>query len=325
MIVEDVLYGSFEIETVLADLILSKEVQRLKDVHMAGPAFLINSTWNETRYEHSLGVMLLIRKLGGSIEEQIAGLLHDVSHTAFSHVVDLALANEADDYHEKIKQRILETSAIPDILKKYGYDYQKLLLNDEQWSLLEQEAPLLCCDRIDYTLREVYRYFSVSIDEIHPFLTAIKIISGKIVLESIGWAEWFVDQYKKIVIDFFYDPRNIFSYDWMAKIIRLGLDNNSLTEADLLMTDNQFLATLKLINSDRIQELLEKINQSPNYTVVTSNEEYDIFQKKKLRLVDPLVEVDDEVVPVSKVSIDVRKKIEKMRFSSEQGIYLKLT
>lgn len=325
MIVEDVLYGSFEIETVLADLILSKEVQRLKDVHMAGPAFLINSTWNETRYEHSLGVMLLIRKLGGSIEEQIAGLLHDVSHTAFSHVVDLALANEADDYHEKIKQRILETSAIPDILKKYGYDYQKLLLNDEQWSLLEQEAPLLCCDRIDYTLREVYRYFSVSIDEIHPFLTAIKIISGKIVLESIGWAEWFVDQYKKIVIDFFYDPRNIFSYDWMAQIIRLGLDNNSLTEADLLMTDNQFLATLKLINSDRIQELLEKINQSPNYTVVTSNEEYDIFQKKKLRLVDPLVEVDDEVVPVSKVSIDVRKKIEKMRFSSEQGIYLKLT
>lgn len=325
MIVEDVLYGSFEIETVLADLILSKEVQRLKDVHMAGPAFLINSTWNETRYEHSLGVMLLIRKLGGSIEEQIAGLLHDVSHTAFSHVVDLALANEADDYHEKIKQRILETSAIPDILKKYGYDYQKLLLNNEQWSLLEQEAPLLCCDRIDYTLREVYRYFSVSIDEIHPFLTAIKIISGKIVLESIGWAEWFVDQYKKIVIDFFYDPRNIFSYDWMAQIIRLGLDNNSLTEADLLMTDNQFLATLKLINSDRIQELLEKINQSPNYTVVTSNEEYDIFQKKKLRLVDPLVEVDDEVVPVSKVSIDVRKKIEKMRFSSEQGIYLKLT
>lgn len=325
MIVEDVLYGSFEIEAVLADLILSKEVQRLKDVHMAGPAFLINSTWNETRYEHSLGVMLLIRKLGGSIEEQIAGLLHDVSHTAFSHVVDLALANEADDYHEKIKQRILEASSIPEVLKKYGYDYQKLLLNDEQWGLLEQEAPLLCCDRIDYTLREVYRYFSVSIDEIHQFLTAIKIISGKIVLESIDWAEWFIDQYKKIVIDFFYDPRNIFSYEWMAQIIQLGLANNSLTKTDLLMADNQFLATLKLINSDKIQKLLEKINQPPNYTVVSSNEEYDIFQKKKLRLVDPLVEVNDEVIPVSKVSSDVRKKIGKMRFSSEKGIYLKLT
>lgn len=325
MIVEDVLYGSFAVEAVLADLILSKDVQRLKDIHMAGPAFLINPTWNETRFEHSLGVMLLIRKLGGSVEEQIAGLLHDVSHTAFSHVVDLAFANETDDYHEKIKQRIVEASAIPDILKNYGYEYQKLLLNDKQWGLLEQEAPLLCCDRIDYTIREIYRYFSVSIDEIHQFLTTIKIISGKIVLASIDWAEWFIHQYKKIVIDFFYDPRNICSYHWMAQIIQLGFANKSLTEADLLMTDNQFLATLKGIKSDNIQALLEKINQPLKYSIVSSSEEYDIFQKKKLRLVDPLVAVNDAVVPVSKVSSEIRKKIEKMRCSSEEGIYLKLT
>jgi HD superfamily phosphohydrolase len=32
--------------------------------------------------------MLLVRRLGASLEEQIAALLHDVSHTAFSHVID---------------------------------------------------------------------------------------------------------------------------------------------------------------------------------------------------------------------------------------------
>lgn len=32
--------------------------------------------------------MLLNRQLDASMEEQIVALLHDVSHTAFSHVID---------------------------------------------------------------------------------------------------------------------------------------------------------------------------------------------------------------------------------------------
>ena len=32
--------------------------------------------------------MLLVRKAGGSAEAQAAALLHDIAHTALSHVVD---------------------------------------------------------------------------------------------------------------------------------------------------------------------------------------------------------------------------------------------
>lgn len=94
------IYGVYKIEQVLEDLINSKPVQRLRGGHQGGASYLVNPKWNVTRYEHSVGVMLLIRKLGGSLEEQIAGLLHDVSHTAFSHVVDFALDQKAENYHE---------------------------------------------------------------------------------------------------------------------------------------------------------------------------------------------------------------------------------
>lgn len=110
ILVKDILYGNFIVEPVLEALINSKAVQRLKNVHMAGPAYLTNSLWNETRYEHSIGVMLLVRKLGGSIEEQAAALLHDVSHTASSHTVDIVLGNKDENYHEIIKREIVEES-----------------------------------------------------------------------------------------------------------------------------------------------------------------------------------------------------------------------
>ncbi|OJG24721.1 hypothetical protein RU98_GL001263 [Enterococcus caccae] len=324
MIVEDVLYGSFEVEEILAALILSDEVQRLKDIHMAGPAYLINPVWNETRYEHSVGVMLLIRRLGGSLEEQIAGLLHDVSHTAYSHVIDLALANEADDYHEKIKFQLIEKSALPLILNDYGFDYQQILSHDEQWSLLEQDAPLVCCDRIDYTLREVQRYFSVPLEEIQQFLNAINIIEKQIILNSSEWAIWFIDQYRKVVIDFFYDPLNICSYEWMAQAIRIGLRNQEVTLDDLLMTDSAFLKKLKASNSAEIQQLLNKMDHPPKYIVCSIEDNYTIYQKKKRRFVDPLVEVAGKVAPVSAISQIAKTKIDKILDDSEKGIFLKV-
>lgn len=74
--IKDFIYGEFEIDDVLVDLINCDAVQRLKNIHQVGATYLVKEDLDVTRYEHSVGVMLLIRLLGGSLEEQIAGLLH---------------------------------------------------------------------------------------------------------------------------------------------------------------------------------------------------------------------------------------------------------
>lgn len=76
MKIKDDIYGDFEIEGVLEELINTKEFQRLKNIHQGGASYLVNPNCNVSRYEHSIGVMLLIRLLGGRIEEQIAGSLN---------------------------------------------------------------------------------------------------------------------------------------------------------------------------------------------------------------------------------------------------------
>ena len=121
MKIKDDIYGDFEIEGVLEELINTKKFQRLKNIHQGGASYLVNPNWNVTRYEHSVGTMLLIKKMNGTIEEQIAGLLHDISNTAFSHVVDFALNKSNEDYHEEIYEKIIEHSGIPEILIKHGF------------------------------------------------------------------------------------------------------------------------------------------------------------------------------------------------------------
>ncbi|SIQ09126.1 HD domain-containing protein [Peribacillus simplex] len=123
----DSVYGNNIVEGVLEELIVSKPVPRMKGIHQGGASYLVNEKWDVTRFDHSLGVILLIKELGGSLEEQIAGLLHDLSHTAFSHVIDFVLDCKDEDYHEKIYDHVIMESEIPFILKKYGYDCESSL------------------------------------------------------------------------------------------------------------------------------------------------------------------------------------------------------
>jgi HD superfamily phosphohydrolase len=90
--------------------------------------------------------------LGGSELEQIAGLLHDISHTAFSHVGDYVFDNTDEDYHEKVFAEVLCKSEVPDVLLSYGYNVNQILYGI--FDILEQPLPSLCADRLDYTLRD---------------------------------------------------------------------------------------------------------------------------------------------------------------------------
>ncbi|MGC8537910.1 MAG: HD domain-containing protein, partial [Candidatus Micrarchaeia archaeon] len=99
MQVSDPVYGGFEIENeAIIDLMKSKPMERIKHISQQGipREFNFKGATNHGRYEHCVGVMLLLRKLGASDEEQIAGLLHDVSHTAFSHTADMVFGSYAD-------------------------------------------------------------------------------------------------------------------------------------------------------------------------------------------------------------------------------------
>lgn len=321
MIIEDI-YGVTEItEPVLIDLLHSKPVQRLKGIYQAGAGFFVQPKWNTTRYEHSVGALILVRKLGASLEEQIAALLHDVSHTAFSHTVDYALGRANEDYHEEIFDEIVRRSEIPSILRSHGYSTN--LLNDiEKWTLLEKNAPDLCGDRIDYTLRDQYNYGFIAAEEIHSFLHTLIVIDGTICISSLEQAEWFVNIYYQEVIDFFLDPLNVYAYQLLAKALNYSFKQNIITKNELLLEDEQVMNRLRSSQNIKLKEMLNRL--SPGVQVEEKKEDYEFYQKNKLRLIDPLVFIDNKTVRASSLSPQVHTMNKLARERTERGTYVKL-
>ncbi|QWU43988.1 MULTISPECIES: HD domain-containing protein [Bacillus] len=322
MIISDVIYGEFEVDKVLEELILSKPVQRLKGVHQAGASYLMNEKWDVTRFDHSVGVMLLIKKLGGSVEEQIAGLLHDVSHTAFSHVIDYVFDNENESYHEEIFGAVVKKSEIPAILSKYGYNYEDTLLDDSKWTLLERSAPELCADRVDYTLRDMYTYGYVSLEEVHSFLDDLIAVDGKMVLQSIEIAEWFTETYYKEVIDFFMKPMNIYGNDMLAKTLKLALHKKIIHPDDFLLEDYELITKLQLCKDQEVDALLRKVH--PSIEVKEDRNEYDLHQKNKVRLIDPPLLSEGKIVQSSVVSEKIRQMSDIAYEKAVRGMHVKV-
>src|SRR5512139_863920 len=142
MYYSDSIYGEVDIEEpVLLDLMSTQALQRLRGVLQHGITALIGITQPVTRFDHSLGVMLLVQRMGGSLEEQIAALLHDVSHTAFSHVIDYVVDDHnSQSYHEEWKEAHLLASDVPEVLARHDYDWRDFL-HEEDYALLEQPSP----------------------------------------------------------------------------------------------------------------------------------------------------------------------------------------
>lgn len=241
--VNDLLYGNVELPAVFDDLLASPALKRLAGVHQSGAIFLVNPELCHTRLEHAIGVMLLIRKLGGSELEQIAGLLHDASHTAFSHVGDYVFKNKEENYHEEMFAEVLMNSDIPAVLQQHGYHLDEIL--DGTFPLLEQPLPDLCADRLDYTLRDALHAGLINRPAAKLFLEHIRIQDGRIVVTSEEQVNWINTVYERLKKEVFDLPLHLYANQQMAVLIRDFLRNGFLQEADLFKDDTFLLNKIR--------------------------------------------------------------------------------
>lgn len=302
MIYLDKVYGEIEItEPVIIDLINCPSVQRLKGIDQAGyfePYFLGTK---HTRFEHSLGVYILLKIYGASLEEQISGLIHDVSHSVFSHVIDGVLKNsspEKQDHQDNIFKDFVRKSEISDILKKYNIELE-YILDDKNFSLKEKKLPDLCADRIDYILRDSI-CFKVNIESKY-FLDNLVIENRKWVFKNLESAEKFAELFKKMNDDYYTGLINAVMHQTVSDYLRYALLKGYILELDLYTCDD--LVLNKIARHLEFDKKLQLLHERMNNKISFKNDP-DNFDKKiccKSRIVDPLCFQDNKIERLSKL------------------------
>jgi len=299
----DPIYGSIVInEPVLLDLLKSQAMQRLHGVLQHGVSALVGVTLPTSRFQHSVGVMLLVRRLGAGIEEQIAALLHDVSHTAFSHVIDYVFdGHNTQGFHEEKKIEYVSGTDIPATLAKHGYDWLDFM-DEEIFSLLEQPSPHLCADRLDYFLRDARDLGLASDSEVTTAVEHLRNYKGRIIttdLTSAGWLGYtFIAADKASWANF----REVGLYELTARAIRRGLEIGVLTEADIWGTDQPAWEKLQTSTDAHLQYNLQRVHASTRFVWDEVKPEFRV--STKLRTIDPDILINGSIQPLSAIDHD---------------------
>ena len=304
----DNVYGSETIEEpVLLALMDASSLRRLRGVLQHGVTALIGITRPVTRFEHSVGVMLLARRLGASLPEQIAALLHDVSHTAFSHVIDYVFqGHNSQSYHDDVKGDYIASTELPDLLARHGFDWRDFV-DEEGYSLLEQPAPRLCADRLDYFLRDALDLGLLSPADVQQGLAHLVVHDGRIVTDDVQAARWLADTYLAADDASWANLREVGLYELAARAIRRALEIGVIKQEDLWKTDRVVWRALHKADDPLLQRTLALV--SPETRFEWDEEDPTFRVGTKLRTLDPDVLLPcGELHPLSALDADYARR-----------------
>jgi hypothetical protein len=314
--VEDPLYGTVTLATpVLIDLYHSHAVQRLAHIYQAGITAFINPVRSTTRLDHSMGVVALLQRFGAHPVEQAAGLIHDVPHTAFSHVVDFVFPNHEHDYHEQQRERVLAASDLPEVFARHRLDW-RFVAEAENFSLLEQPLPALCADRLDYFLRDAVTLRLATVAEVREVLAHLGVWNHRIVANDLDAARWLADRYLQTDDRLWCSIQEVGWYAVMARALKTALDGGIITEQDLQSTDQEIMSRLRAARHPEIHRWLDLLRLDVQF--VRDDSQPDLVALPKVRTIDPPVLSHGQVRPLSELDpVFLQRRIEYI--ASKQG------
>lgn len=307
---DDRIYGRAAIDSpVIWEIIKTPSVQRLKGLNQYGIPDEFYHKKNYSRFDHSLGVMLLLRHLQAGEEEQIAGLLHDISHRAFSHVYDWAVGSAGfEDAQDNIHCQFLRKSEIPKILKKYGYSI-KNLADYHNYGLLERESPGLCADRIDYSLHELKP------ETARKILKNLAVVKGQIVCKNKKTAAVFAREFLTLQAKHWGGYEGTARYHLFGQVLKKALEEKVISQKDFWREDEFVVNKLKASTNNKVLTSLAYLRQKPLPKVRNG-----VIVHKKFRFIDPLFVNGEKLINISAVDKKFVELLKRAKEENKKGV-----
>lgn len=313
MKINDPVYGPIEITEPLAlELINSYSLQRLKGIDQGGyskPFHAADRIFY--RFDHSIGVYWLLKKYQAPLAEQAAGLIHDVSHSAFSHCIDYVFKDgngREQNHQDNLFENFVRQSDIPKIIKKYGLDIN-YILDDRNFPLKESLLPDLCADRIDYSLRTAVAYGQLTEGGAQDILASLSTQGGRWIFKDLVSAEKYARLFWQLNEEYYASLAGAIMHLTVGDYLRYALEHNYISETDLYTTDVQVLEKIaKFQETDaELAYLFKKMNTPAGFK--NDSTDYEKIIHLKSRVVDPLFFSGEEIKKLSDAKPEWQKII----------------
>ena len=311
---EDRVYGKVEItEPVILELINCPTFQRLKEIDQIGYFEPYFPGTAHSRFEHSMGVFLLLDKYKAPIEERIAGLIHDVSHSAFSHCIDYVLyigSEKEHNHQDNVFDEFGRESQIPEILKKYNLDIN-YILDDNNFPLKEKDLPDLCADRIDYSFKTAVIFKELEQKDAQEILDNLTVKDNNWVFENLEFAKKYAELFLKLNAKYYASIQSAVMFRTVGDYLRYALQKNYIEQDDLYSTDKKVLSKIAKFHKldSHLKILFDRMNNKIGFK--NDPDKYDVQVYCKSRVVDPLYKTGNEMKRISEIDKDWKTVLDK--------------
>ncbi len=320
-------FGTFNVEDpVVFALLKTDAMQRLKRVEQSGICSFVRDTYSFTRYDHSIGVFLLCRMFGATLQEQVAALLHDVSHTVFSHTGDFVFDHNGEGaYQDMIHEWYIKQTDLYAVLEQYEMAY---VITDEfkdQCKILERDLPDICADRLEYNLHVGICEGLISQDDALFILLHLKYIDGRWYFDDQSAAS----RFGLLTIDL---TRNLWGSLWngfvniyAGDMLKYALDKEILTINEMHFGfDYDIWQKLHAVNNEVLNVYLKQLKKYANAYRFAIDGSYDYYYRPKCRAVDPWVLCQGEFLRLSEIDKLYKQEYQKLKDQCDNGWYIKV-
>jgi len=312
-----------EIPAFLAEAANTAALQRLNDVGMnCGCEYtkfpLFANIGPYSRYDHSMGVALIVWHFTEDKAQAMAGLLHDISTPAFAHVIDFLHGDHmTQESTEQETEKIIRGSAeLCEVLHRCGLVVENVA-DYHIYPIADNDSPKLSADRLEYTLGNGVNYGIINREEaasLYGELTDGENEYGEteLIFKHAEIARAFADvalECSKIYVA----DSDRYAMQSLAEILKCAIESNVILETDLYRQERDIITKLKQ------SPLSDRWEQFCNYSEIIRSEtpEEDsswLCVPAKKRSIDPYIM---GVGRVSDVFPDFRERLCKFRESRQ--------
>lgn len=317
------IWGQEVVKHPLIEKLLNSDImKRLQNVDQSGPCRYFGYAPAYSRYEHCVGVWALLRRFNVDFPEEVAGLLHDASHTAFSHLADhlFAVPQTEHSYQDTIHLWFLRQMKLGNVLDPYQLALEQMDVDQPAYQALEQPLPDLCADRIEYNLHTGLLFKLITKEEVQEILKSLRFEQGK-------WFFTNIDAAKKLASLSLYFTENFWGAAWnyvfnhyFKKIVQRAIELGRISRDQMHFgTDNQIMDILMKIEDNYIRKRLYACRCIHQSFKIVDDQSYTLDFQPKFRGVDPWVRKGETLYRLTELDGEFNEAFQQLKTKCSQG------